>query len=460
MTPTSSRRTAALRLLIPALLFGATLFIRCRGISTHFWLLGDQIRDWSIVLGSFSSLPLVGPATHVGGYTIGPGFYWILWACRVVLGPFFENLPHAGGIGQAVLHSLGEALLLFAVWRRTQSVWLGLATAVLVATASLDLALSPVLWNPSMGAALAKIATALVVMEFYRASAVRTAVTTAVAWVAVHAYTGAIFVALSVFAALLVEPLWRKAHRTVARRAAVIAGTVALLQLPYVAHQIASRFQDPAMGALTDNFSRILSGAQAPRFAASLAGYTHAFNSIAVLPWTARYAPWIRLVCGVIVAVGHRRDPVLLTVTLAPQLAAIFGFAFFLGALDDYYYLSLMPAAMLTLVLGATTVPGVSLRLAVSVALLAAVLALVPARLRFAATIVRLPQYGVLVDASRVLVRRGQPLRAVRTGFTLPLTSDPEFLFRVLGGRIDRKSPWIAIISADGQVAYRKAGGP
>ena len=61
------------------LIFGLTLFIRVRGISTHFWMLWDQIRDWGIALGPITDLPLVGPPTHFRGYTIGPAFYWILW---------------------------------------------------------------------------------------------------------------------------------------------------------------------------------------------------------------------------------------------------------------------------------------------------------------------------------------------------------------------------------------------
>jgi hypothetical protein len=85
--------------------FALALAIRIHGISQHFWMLGDQIRDWAIALRPFSELPLVGPPTHVGGYTIGPAFYWILWILRVTFGPWFDNLPHAGGIGQAALQS-------------------------------------------------------------------------------------------------------------------------------------------------------------------------------------------------------------------------------------------------------------------------------------------------------------------------------------------------------------------
>ena len=79
--------------------------------------------------------------------------------------------------------------------------------------------------------------------------------------------------------------------------------------------------------------------------------------------------------------------------------------------------------------------------------------------MRFAATMHRMPEYGRLVDASRKIKRLGQPIRAIRTEFALPPTSDPEFLFQVLGGRIDRAAPWIAVITSDGDVIYRQVGG-
>ena len=91
------------RVAIFALTFACTLAIRVRGIDRHFWLLGDQIRDWSIALGSLSELPLVGPPTHVRGYTIGPAFYWILWAIRVTVG----HLGHDSAQGT---HGLSQQL--------------------------------------------------------------------------------------------------------------------------------------------------------------------------------------------------------------------------------------------------------------------------------------------------------------------------------------------------------------
>src|SRR5262245_12635542 len=162
--------TGALRVPLYALTFALALFIRVRGITTHFWMLWDQIRDWGIALGPIMDLPLVGPPTHFRGYTIGPAFYWILWAIRITVGPWFDNLPHAGGIGQAILQSAADALLLAAVWKRTRSLPIALLTVVLLATSAYDLALAPLVWNPVMGSILAKAATALILLDWHRGS--------------------------------------------------------------------------------------------------------------------------------------------------------------------------------------------------------------------------------------------------------------------------------------------------
>jgi hypothetical protein len=164
---------------------------------------------------------------------------------------------------------------------------------------------------------------------------------------------------------------------------------------------------------------------------------------------------WALLACGATLAVAYRRDLSLLAVTLLPQIAAIVGYSLFLDDLDHYYYLSLMPAAVLTVVLAAATAPPPRLARFVGVALLIGALTLVPARVRFAATMHRMPQYGLLVDGARKIRSVRQPMRAVRTDMFLPPTSNPEILYRALGGRIDPTSPWIAIITSDGRVVYQ-----
>ena len=433
------------------------------GISRHFALLGDQIRDWGIAVGPFSGLPLVGPATHVGGYTIGPAFYWILWAIRVVVGPWFSNLPHGGGIGQAIVQSGADALLLFAIWRRTGSVWIAVAAVILIATGAYDLSLSALIWNPTMGQALAKIAMALVLLGWPLRSLTGVAVTTAVAWSAVHAYTGAIFVALSVFAAVLGGLLFRGEYARAARSAAVIAGVVAVLQVPLIVYRLSN--ETPAMGAVAGSVGRILSGQARPDFAGSWTAFAGAFTFIQGAPFTIiQGAPWhhnSRLVwllaaCAVIVTIKHRRDPALLSVTILPLALTVIGYAFFLGvAHEAYYYLSLMPAAVLSVLLGLTAMPSPRASQTVAVGLAILALAIAPSRVRFAATFPRMPEYGALVDGSRRLVERGFPVKAIRTEFQLPPTADREFLYRILGGRIDASSHVSAVIARDGQVTYQ-----
>ena len=121
-------------------------------------------------------------------------------------GPWFQNLPHAGGIGQAILQSAADGLLLVAIWRRIGSMWIALATVIIIATAPFDLSLAAIVWNPTMGSTLAKVATALTLLNWHRGSTAQAVAMSAVAWMAVHAYTGAIYVTVAVFATALVDP--------------------------------------------------------------------------------------------------------------------------------------------------------------------------------------------------------------------------------------------------------------
>ena len=70
----------------------------------------------------------------------------------------------------------------------------------------------------------------------------------------------------------------------------------------------------------------------------------------------------------------------------------------------------------------------------------------------------RMPEYGVLVGASRDLVRQHRPIRGIATDFVLPPSADSEFIYRILGGRFDSTSPWIAVIAPDGGVRYKNVG--
>ena len=66
-----------------------------------------------------------------------------------------------------------------------------------------------------------------------------------------------------------------------------------------------------------------------------------------------------------------------------------------------------------------------------------------------------MPEYAALVEGSRQIVRRGAPVRAIRADF-LPLGANPEYLFQVLGGRLERNGEWVASIAYDGVVSFER----
>ena len=113
-----------------------------------------------------------------------------------------------------------------------------------------------------------------------------------------------------------------------------------------------------------------------------------------------------------------------------------------------------MPVAVLTIVFAIAMPSRIPAGRALGIVLLLGVAVLVPSRLRAAAMLHRLPQYGRLVEATGRIARRGEPMRAIQTDFVLPPSCDPSFLFTIRGGRLQRGAPWYAVISEDGRVTY------
>jgi hypothetical protein len=228
----------------------------------------------------------------------------------------------------------------------------------------------------------------------------------------------------------------------------MIALVIAILQVPHAVHQVSGRSNESVPGV-------VIGGAGLAR---SWTAFSRAFNVIEVRPWQVPLSAWLLVACGAVVTVKYWRDAPLLAVTLVPPVAAILGYAVYVGDFPDSY-LSLMPASVITLLLGVTAVPSKRAAQILSVAAFAASVAVVPARLRFAHTMHRMPEYGPLLDGSRKIARRAEAMRGIRTDFSLPPTSDPEFLYTILGGRLDRAAPWVALIKSDGSVVYQRVGG-
>ena len=115
--------------------------------------------------------------------------------------------------------------------------------------------------------------------------------------------------------------------------------------------------------------------------------------------------------------------------------------------------MAVVPSVVLMLAWTARLLPVPAGRAAAAACLLALALLVQKPRIDRAATLFRLPEYGALVRGAGTIVQRQEPMRRIDAPFVREAT-DPEFLFRVLGGRIDRQAPVAARISAGGEVSY------
>jgi len=450
LTPTRER---IIGIALSVAAYVGLVLLRTHDITRTFWLFSDQILYWDTAQLPFTQQPLVGPEQHIGGYAIGPTYNWFVWLSRVMLGPFVDNLPHAGAVFQVLVHSAFDGILLYALWRKTRSICLATAAILLITTAPYDLGLSATLWNPSLASAAIKGAMAAVLLGWPERSLVGVGVVAGLAWMSMHFHVPAVFCVASVFIALVITPVIKRDYPLVGFRVSVIAMVVGVLQLPYLFHRMSAAPGTEAGGvAVTGSLVATLSGKTPFRIVESVAGFGHAIDRILVDPWEASWVGWVVAVFAVAVVMRRRNDMPLLALTVLPLLFSVVGYAFWVGSFDEYYYLSQMTPVVLTVLFGATTLAGRRATY-VGVAALILALALLPGRVRQAKTIHRMPGYGLLVDGSREVFRRGVSVRAVTAGF-LSTDADPAYLFTLLGGDLDPDGVWIAHIQADGLVLW------
>lgn len=402
-----------------------------------------------------TDLPLVGPPQHAGGYALGPVFYWVLWLVRVILGPFFDNLPHAGGIGLSILQSAADVLLLVAIWRKFGSPWLALATVLLIASAPYDLALSATIWNPIVAVALAKTSVALVLLGWPGRSLRKTALLTAAAWLAFQAHITGVFVAASVLGWIVGEPILARRYRDAARAAAAIAAVALALQIPYLAFRLMHPSPPAGASPMLQSVIEVARDPRSLRLAGSAESFTRALNLVQLEPWRAWWIGWLLAASAAIVFWRRRRDHAALAATGLPLAATFVGFAVWVGDYDRYFYLTIMPSAVLTAGLAVTAIAPRRFAAAAGLALVVLAIGVQPARLRASAGIHRLPEYEAVLRASREIAKRGRPIRGIQAEF-LPPGCDPNVLVEILGGRVERGAGWYAVVSRDGSVTFRR----
>ena len=450
MLPASSPRRSLPYLWLLVVLFGYLTFARVHEATSTFLLLRDQMRDWQIALGSFRSLPLVGTPSTAGGSSLGPVYYWVLWASRCLVGPWASNLPHAGAYGIALLQGAADLLLLDSIRSRTRSTWVALATVLLVSTTPHELAVSSTIWNPAVSVAFVKVAIALRLRHGTDASLWWTAATAAAGWLAVQAHSVAVFVVVPIAASYVVDDLTASRSGRAVHQARAIIEVIALLQMPFLIHALTTASEAMPTLALDSASQALVSGGL--RWQASLQSLLAFTSSILFAPWAWTIVTPLLVMCALAVALRARRDPALLSATVAPLVATVLGLSLWQGNYDSYWYLPIAPCAALTMVMALTWWRPAATGAVIVLALLVAQ----PSRIAASNSAYRMKEYGPLLRGTERIVKQTKTLRRLETSFPMPPFSDETFLFGVLGGQLRDDAQFDAVIDERGAVRFTR----
>ena len=458
-SPSDARSKVVFAFTLSLLLCLYSFYFRTYQITEHFHLLGDQVRDWNWALKPFRELPRVGTPTSKGGYCLGPIFYWTLWLIRVTIGRFYDNLPHAGGIGLAAIHAIADGLLLLAILKRGIPVIASVAIMLLFVSSPFEASLSGTIWNPGLAVSFVELATASFLMIPNSRSVLKTLVTSTAAWLAVQSHTQAIFFALPLLVYLIVEPWIVAGPRPALKRLLMIIAVIVVLQIPYVT-EINKHHDIPQeqLGVVATSFISLVTK---PSLVHPYASFTALVDALAEL-----FGPHLprAVVIVLILAAGgallfeFRRHHEVLAVALLPLFLAWLGYSFLsVGTLYTYWYMNLMPSFVLLILFGFIKSPfprfnKVSTLLGPFVLLLA--FASQPARLATRAQSASYPYYAAIVRGAREIVRNGVPVRSVIPP-SFPNRVEPSYLVQWLGGRVEESADLVAIIGEDGTVTYQ-----
>lgn len=439
--------------IVLAALFAYLFWYRIHGIDEHFILLFDQIRDWDIALRGPRNLPLGGVPSSAGGATLGPAYYWILWAITAVVGPAFDYLPHAGGVGISLAQGLADIVFAWAVTRRTGSLVIGVTVALIAATSVRDALLSSTIWNPPIAEALLKLALAGVLVDDGRSRGTALFVA-ATAWMAVHCHTASTLVAAPLLAWTVVHPAVAGDRREALMRVGAMAAVILALQVPWTINALGAGLQGQAQIG-----SSLQSVADSPlaRLRVGDSARAFAFN-VGALLGTPYAIPWFPavLTMGAALLLALSRDLRMAAGGPIPLLLTIGAFSLWQGPnFEQYWYMVCLPSASLTLAAWPGFLPSRA-RLAVGLVALGLVVAAQPARFPMVRTLAQAPGYGAMVRGCRTIVENDRPVFTVRAPGPLMPTVDALWLCSILNVPLDGGATEVAVIDlgAGGTVRY------
>jgi len=446
-------------LAVGLVLFAYPFWSRSHQIARDFFLMKDQIDAWNLVQVPFRELPVTGGAKTGGGYHPGPAFYWYLWLARVLVGPWFDNLPHTAGFAVSLLDTTSFAVLGYALWQSGVSLVAVLAVGMIAATVPYEAALARAAWNPSFSLAMNNFALAGFLL-WRRGRTTLGTVVVACSWLAVQAHLSALPLAAGLYTMMLLESL--AAPRRTFRTALQIALVIAALQLPRllggpVAGDAGSDVGDTTItrsfAALPSHPGAILASGG---FAFAAGEGTRLLLSDTPLQGDALLV-FVAAVVGMGGAIARakdeRRAAVLLLIVIVYEGLA---YNFVSEAPKLYYLIQCLGVSMALIAIAIAELGAVSARAGAGVAwaLLALALYVQPARWQHFRIDHRYEHYAAVVRGAREIARARVVIARAEgpDDRVLPTTATPVVVW--LGGQVSPDSQTIARIDAEGHVSY------
>jgi hypothetical protein len=229
----------------------------------------------------------------------------------------------------------------------------------------------------------------------------------------------------------------------------VSAAVILVLELPFLLNLVTHPGEGTSPVLVVNSVSYTLTHPQALRPVAAFRGLVAGCQYILVRPWTFSWLGTLLMACAVVTAYRTRRDLTLACLTVGALIATVAGFSFWQLSYDYYWFLTIAPSAVLTIALALTAWrPAAPL---VAVLLAAFVIWALPSRVADAMTLNRVPEYAALVRGSQEIRRQASQVRGIDADFALYPSTDPNFLYEVLGGRISQDASFTATIDRTGR---------
>lgn len=138
--------TKRVQILLILILIAISLFLRFYKIRDYVVFLGDEGRDMIILRNIFvkKDLPFLGPTASVGGFYLGPMYYWM--AAPFLLLARFDPI---GPSYMVALFGVATVLLLYKFLKDSVGFWPAIISSLLYAVAPLVVRYSRSSWNPN-----------------------------------------------------------------------------------------------------------------------------------------------------------------------------------------------------------------------------------------------------------------------------------------------------------------------